>query len=315
MGSVKIHAGQTRRAAGRAALLLVLLIVAAVTLRGRLPTPQQVPHRAESGDDASLTGVVALLSVSMLVMAFAMLHRKSGPPRPPAREFPEGPRGKGRAWNLRLGLIAVGLLIAWLVAVAVLNRLGANPETPQLPAGAVADPTGVPPPPDASPTTAPQQRSDTSRLLIASTAALMLMMVVATVLSALRRPRREPVPVGDAADAAAPAGAEPLALAAERGLAQVANPNLAPREAIIACYAAMEQALAGVPTTAPQVSDTPSEVLARAVANRALHAGTASPLVEVFAEARYSTHVMTEQHRRTAEQALRSVLAELRSPV
>jgi len=314
MGAVKIPGGQTRGAAGRVALLLALLIVAAVTLRGRLPIPQPVPRNTASGDDASLTGVVALLSVSMLVMAFAMLHRKSGPPRPPAREFPEGPRGARSGWNLRLGLIAVGLLIAWLVAVAVLNRLGVDPETAPIPSDAAADPTNVPRS-DTSPTTPPQQRSDTSRLLIATTAALLLMMVVATVLSALRRTRREQVRVSQVADAAAPAGAEPLALAAERGLAEVANPNLPPREAIIACYAAMEQALAGAPTTAPQASDTPSEVLARAVTTGALSAGTATPLVEVFAEARYSTHVMTEEHRRTAEQALRSVLAELRSPV
>jgi len=314
MGAVKIPGGQTRGAAGRAALLLALLIVAAVTLRGRLPIPQPVPRNTASGDDASLTGVVALLSVSMLVMAFAMLHRKSGPPRPPAREFPEGLRGARGGWNLRLGLIAAGLLIAWLVAVAVLNRLGVDPETAPIPSDAAPDPTSVPRP-DTSPTTPPQQRSGASRLLIATTAALLLMMVVATVLSALRRTRREQVPVSQVADAAAPAAAEPLALAAERGLAEVANPNLPPREAIIACYAAMEQALAGAPTTAPQASDTPSEVLARAVTTGALSAGTATPLVEVFAEARYSTHVMTEEHRRTAEQALRSVLAELRSPV
>jgi hypothetical protein len=141
------------------------------------------------------------------------------------------------------------------------------------------------------------------------------MMVVATVLSAIRRPRRQALPVSSAADAANAAGSEPLAIAAERGLAEVANPNLPPREAIIACYAAMEQALAGAPNTAPQASDTPSEVLARAVASRALSPANATPLVEVFAEARYSTHLMTEQHRQTAEQALRSVLGELRGRV
>ncbi len=314
MESVKIHAGQMRGATGRAVLLLALLIAAAVTLRGRLPTPLQTPRSTSSGSgDGSLIGVVALLSVSMLVMTFAMLHRRSGPPRPPAHEFPEGIRGRGGGWNLRLGLIALGLLIAWLVAVAVLNRLGVDHAPEQIASDAAPDPTFAPPP-ETSPTTSPQQRSDTSRVLIASTAVLMLMMVAATVLGALRRPRREPAPPGDEADAAAPAGAAPLAVAAERGLAQVANPNLPPREAIIACYAAMEQALAGAPTTAPQASDTPSEVLARAVATRALSARTAAPLVEVFAEARYSSHVMSEQHRQTAEQALRSVLAELRSP-
>ena len=314
MEPVKIHAGQTRGAVGRAALLVALLVAAAVALRGRMPTPQQMPRSTASDGNASLTGVVALLSVSMLVMAFAMLHRKQGPPRPPAHEFPDGLRGAGTPWRLRLGLIAIGLLIAWLVAVAVLNRLGVDHDAQQMTSDALPDPTSVPPPDDA-PSPPPQQGKDTSRALIATTAVLMLMMVAATVLSALRRPRREPVPVSAMTDDAAPAGQQPLAVAAERGLAEVANPNLPPREAIIACYAAMERALADAPTTAPLASDTPSEVLARAVATRALSAGNAAPLVEVFTEARYSTHVMTEQHRHTAEVALRSVLAELRSPV
>ncbi len=310
---MKIHGGRTRAAAGRAALLLSLLFAAAVTLRGQLPTPQQTAERAAASEDGSLAGVAALLSVSMLVMAFAMLHRKSGPPRPPAHEFPEGLRGGRGGWNLRLGLIAIGFLIAWLVAIAVLNRLGVDHDPAQIPSDAAPDPGSVPPADDSPTTTAPQQRKDTSRLLIATTAALMLMMAVATMLSALRRPRRAAVALSNTAEDIVATGKQPLAVAAERGLAEVANPNLPPREAIIACYVAMEQALAGAPTTAPRASDTPSEVLERAVATRALSAGTASPLVEVFTEARYSTHVMTEQHRQTAERALRSVLGELRS--
>jgi hypothetical protein len=106
---------------------------------------------------------------------------------------------------------------------------------------------------------------------------------------------------------------EPLALAAERGLAEVANPALEPREAIIACYAAMEQALAEAPGAVPQASDTPSEVLARAVGNRTISTASAAALVDLFAEARFSRHTMTEDHRDEAEQALRAVLTELRS--
>jgi hypothetical protein len=114
-------------------------------------------------------------------------------------------------------------------------------------------------------------------------------------------------------EAAGTADPEPLAAAAERGLAEVANPALQPREAIIACYAAMERALAAAPGAAPQASDTPSEVLARAVGNRAISSGSAAALVDLFAEARFSRHTMTEDHREQAERALRSVLTELRS--
>ena len=47
--------------------------------------------------------------------------------------------------------------------------------------------------------------------------------------------------------------------------------------------------------------------------HHAIHAGTATDLVELFAEARFSPHVMNEGHRETAVRALELVLAELRS--
>ncbi|HEX2213853.1 MAG TPA: DUF4129 domain-containing protein, partial [Mycobacterium sp.] len=82
-------------------------------------------------------------------------------------------------------------------------------------------------------------------------------------------------------------------------------------EAIIACYAAMERELTRVPAAAPQDYDTPTEVLARAVDNGALRADSATELVELFEEARFSPHVMTEAHRDAALQILHRVLAEL----
>jgi hypothetical protein len=56
-------------------------------------------------------------------------------------------------------------------------------------------------------------------------------------------------------------------------------------------------------------------VLARAVEHDAIHAASAGELVALFAEARFSTHVMNEGHREVAEHALRDVLDELRSSV
>jgi hypothetical protein len=110
-----------------------------------------------------------------------------------------------------------------------------------------------------------------------------------------------------------PGAAESLARAAEVGLAEIGDLTREPREAIIACYAAMERELTHVPGAAPLDCDTPSEVLARAVDRHALHAASATQLVELFEEARFSPHVMNEGHRDTAVEALRLVLAELRS--
>ena len=99
--------------------------------------------------------------------------------------------------------------------------------------------------------------------------------------------------------------------AAEVGLAEMADLSREPREAIIACYAAMERELANVPDAAPQDFDTPTEVLARAVEHHALHADNAVQLVNLFAEARFSPHVMNEGHREVAVRVLRLVLDEL----
>jgi hypothetical protein len=82
--------------------------------------------------------------------------------------------------------------------------------------------------------------------------------------------------------------------------------------AIIACYIAMERELARVPGAAPQDFDTASEVLARAVDQRALRPGAATRLVDLFEEARFSPHVMNEGHRATAVGVLNQVLAEMR---
>ena len=91
---------------------------------------------------------------------------------------------------------------------------------------------------------------------------------------------------------------ESLARAAEVGLAEIGDLTREPREAIIACYAAMERELTRVPGAVPQDCDTPSEVLARAVDNRALRADSATELVELFEEARFSPHVMTRSASR-----------------
>ena len=298
----------------RAAVVAALLLAAAVALRGELPELRSLARDGAADDPASLAGVIALLGVSMVVMSFAVFVRR--PPAPKAvpfemRDFAGG--GSGRL-NRRLVLIALGFVVLWLAVFVVLHqlRLGIDVADPT-PAPTVApDPAAVQPGPP--PTPAQKPRSGVYQVLAIGTGVLLVMMVAATVVAAVRnRTKLPPVVVSGApAGVAAPAAA-PLAVAAERGLAEVSNLGLAPREAIIACYAAMENGLADRPGVAPQVSDTPSEVLARAVVNGAISPGSASTLVGLFTEARFSSHVMTEAHREEAEQALRSVLGQLRS--
>jgi hypothetical protein len=145
---------------------------------------------------------------------------------------------------------------------------------------------------------------------------LMTLVVIGTAVMSRRQRRLATATVAghDVAEAPARSGAaESLARAAEVGLAEIGDLSREPREAIIACYAAMERELTHVPGAVPLDCDTPSEVLARAVDHHALRADSATQLVDLFEEARFSPHVMNEGHRDTAFDALRLVLADLRS--
>jgi Domain of unknown function (DUF4129) len=284
---------------------------------------QQAEPDRPTGGPASLFGVIALVSAAMLVVAVAIVMsiREPGRPMPAARyDVPGGGAARGRrSW--RFLLIGLAAILAWVLLNALLTQL------PWLRAGDVPSPQtapGQPPDNEAVPRpSAPQPGGGDDHLfwfLAASTAALMVLILTAAVVVRVRRrrdvaPVAPAAPVHDAAVSEPASGSESLALAAERGLAEVGDLSREPREAIIACYAAMENALANAPGAAPQDSDTPSEVLARAMEHRALQSGSAGELVTLFAEARFSTHVMNEGHREAAERALRLVLDELRSSV
>jgi hypothetical protein len=154
------------------------------------------------------------------------------------------------------------------------------------------------------------------RYFYVATVAFLLILVVGT-LAAHKRRRVVPVaPLTDLRrDEAPDVASESLARAAEVGLAEVGDLSREPRKAIIACYAAMEGELSRVPGAMPEDFDTASEVLDRAVAHHALGPDSATQLVDLFDEARFSPHVMTEAHRDVAVRVLQRVLGELRAGV
>ncbi|WP_179469629.1 DUF4129 domain-containing protein [Mycolicibacterium vinylchloridicum] len=313
----------TRAAQVRVAALVALVLLLGVALRGQLPGAQPASREQPADHTAGLLGMLALVIACLLVIIVSIVATLRDPRRakPAARyEVPGAGSGRERrSW--RFVLIIVAAILAWLLVAALLAQV----RLPQLRGGPPSPPAG-----DTPPGTAPPGQVPTPRLpapepdvpdpvywyLMFAMAALLVVVLAGMVV--LRVRRREPVTPLDARDAATehvPPGPGSLALAAERGLAEVGDLSREPREAIIACYAAMEHALANAPGAAPLESDTPSEVLARAVEHEAIHAGSATELVALFAEARFSTHVMNEGHREAAERALRLVLDELRSPV
>lgn len=304
---------------GRVVALIVLLFVVAAALRGYLPARYDAT-RSESGGRSALAFVVAILAVTLGLIAVAVVARLRDPRAPAPSAGPLSDMlgtGKGRpSW--RVLLIGLAVVVAWLLIVMLLTRFLPHGVAP----GPSSPDSGAAPstrPPAQSPPQHPHRPRDASQnmlgILLACTVAMLVMFVGGTIASARRRWRPVAPAIADesAKAPAPPARSESLARAAERGLAEMTDLSREPREAIIACYAAMERELAQVPGAVPQEFDTPTEVLARAVEHHALHADNAVELVNLFAEARFSPHVMNECHRDTAVRVLRLVLDELGS--
>ena len=114
-------------------------------------------------------------------------------------------------------------------------------------------------------------------------------------------------------DATEAAQLETAVVAAQEQLAAHADP----RAAILAAYAAMaahlSAGLARIPVAgaASRASDTPTELLDRAVRSGLVSPGPATTLTDLVREARFSRHPMDVGQRRAAQRALADVRAEL----
>jgi Domain of unknown function (DUF4129) len=307
----------------RAITVTALLMLAAWALHGYLPGGDRVAdrQRPESSPFALVVDIV-LLTACVAIIGYAILTRvRDRRPRPSsAGPLPRGSGAMGRpTW--RFTLIALGVIIAWLVLVVLLTRVGGlgpvDPPVsdPPTPSDATSSPptTAAPEPREDSP---PEPGTNVIGYLIPPMLILMALIVAGTAIAS-RRQRSVARPYAIAqepgASSAPAAASESLARAAELGLAEIGDLSREPREAIIACYAAMERELTHIPDAVPQDFDTPTEVLARAVEHHALRADSATQLVELFEEARFSPHVMNEGHRDAAVRALQLVLDDVRS--
>jgi hypothetical protein len=301
------------RTTRRTATVLVLLVIAAVAVRGHLPGATRAAAPPSSDSPASLVALVVLLAVGLAGFAFAVLTAPRKPAEPGAGDGIGRLELRGLRVRLRWRwvLLAIAATLAWLLVLILITRLTA---TPVLPAPA----TQTPAPPSSVPNRQPDPTGSGPSAFgyLAATTVALLIVVGFGIARHARRTALPPAPPEDGIRSAArhlPRGPERLARAAELGLEEIGDLSRDPRAAIIACYVAMERALAHAPGAVPLASDTPSEVLARAVQHHALSADSATELVELFTEARFSPHVMNEDHREAAIQALHRVLAELRS--
>lgn len=302
----------------RAIAVIAVMLLSTVALRGHLPGVERrtEPDEVSGSHPASLVAVIAMLVVSIAVIALAAINQTRRPSAGCASGEPRRELGGDRSpLRWRTLLIAAAVLVAWAAVILMLMRwlptldLG-DPPPPD--SGADADAGGT----DArAEDTAPAEPTGNGGTVFWALAATTFALVVLSVVAAARSRRRSagpsPAPAAASSLTSGPAEGPDLARAAELGLAEMGDLTREPRAAIIACYLAMERELEKSPGTFPQDSDTPSEVLARAIEHRALPAGHATVLVDLFEEARFSPHVMNEGHRADAMGALQAVQRDL----
>ncbi len=301
----------------RVVALIALLMLVAAALRGYLPAHHGQRLTEASSNKTALMFLVAAIAATLALLAFSIIARLRDPRTvaPSAGALPDMLGGGSARPSWRVVLIALGVIAAWLLVAILVSRLFTPPEigldAPQ------PDSSATPPEPggNAQPRQPARHKETPDMLgsLLAFVPVLLMLFVGGFIVSRRRRrPDTTAVHPDDRTESLPPeAASESLVRAAEVGLAEMTDLSREPREAIIACYAAMERELANVPGAVPQEFDTPTEVLARAVQQRALQAGNAVQLVNLFEEARFSPHVMDEGHRETAVRVLELVLDEI----
>lgn len=103
---------------------------------------------------------------------------------------------------------------------------------------------------------------------------------------------------------------EHVLAAVDEGLSQLDDSDTDPRRAVIACWVRLEQAAAAAGTPR-QPGDTPTDLVARLLAEQRVSATVLYPLADVYRLARYATHVVDATMRDQARAALGQLRAEL----
>ncbi|MFC1416617.1 DUF4129 domain-containing protein [Streptacidiphilus cavernicola] len=234
-------------------------------------------------------------------------------------ERPLGTAREGRLITLTFTALVLTIL-GTAVAVAVLGmHTHTSPPPPAPPPPPPPAPTGPPNPPQPV-STGPIRNphppfvfSIQDALLVLFWAAVALLLVLG-VIAARRYLRGRSAPVAVLRGTLQlPAEEEALSAAVSAGRLALAGEDV--RAAVIACYAAMEQSLAES-GLGRRASDSPADLLERATAAGLLVGPAAQRLAELFREARYSSHPMTQDQLNRARTALDDIghlLAEHRA--
>jgi Domain of unknown function (DUF4129) len=282
----------------RLAVAVILLVLAALGSAARGVTHLSTAGMLAAGTDpVTFIAGAAFVAAACLVLAgvLALLIRRRR--RRPDDGFAGVSEPVAPWWVRALITLAVLALIVLPVAAIVVALRGRHGQrvAPLLPVRPVL-------PRLTGPVASPGQ-AGTAFLLGAVAAALAVAVLVATALWLRHRRRATAAPPGRAA---APS---PLADAVAAGTAAL-GATAGAREAIIACYAAMEASLAtaGSPRRA---ADTPEELLNRAEGDGVIRTPAARRLTALFREARFSPHRLADAQRRAAMAALDDIGRDL----
>lgn len=297
----------------RAIGLIALLALVVIALRGYLPGGAG-PHIGSppSVIAVALMPVLSLVSVVILLAGVITSQHRLPLALPDAHpdrvRRPVRKRQLGLFLVVTLAVVAVFGALSWAIYQLSVVHPASSSQSPG------AQPSPAPPSTTAPPSSGPDVQSplspDAMIVIGVSAGALILTAIVGLIVVGVGTRRRVHVPAAEPEPAPAEQAVS-LAQVAEMGLAAMIASGKDPRAAIIACYVAMESGLARAREVAPLISDTPSEVLARAFDRGVLRDASARELVILFEEARFSPHSMLEWQRMRAEQLLRIVLGDL----
>lgn len=104
--------------------------------------------------------------------------------------------------------------------------------------------------------------------------------------------------------------AEDLVAAVDAGLQELSDSDRDPRRAVIACWVRLEEAAAAAGTPR-HAGDSPTDLVARLLAEQRVDAAVLTPFADVYRQARYATHMVDDQMRRQARSALERLRNDL----
>jgi len=291
-----LPASQGRAAAApRAAAVAILLAVTAAGLQAH-GTFSHGPDATAAGASGATLAIILTAAEGVALVVFIIVLSALRPSRQPNHpDEPELVRLRIPWWAKALGVLLALAALVTPLAVLVTQK---TRKTPPRPLPGAAHP-GL--------TSGHLKATAASPIwpVIAGMAVAIAIVLALTVWSRRRRreARRRPhqrTRLTQLLDSLA---------AAQDALTKAASE---PREAIIACYAAMERgfAAAGRPT-APAAADTPAEVLTRATTAGLVSPEPAAALTSLFRQARYSTQPMSKADSQAAARALDRMRADL----